>query len=54
MAELFLNVHVNSGISWQNLRWALSSLEYSNWYPLTWISHMLDYTLFGHIPWDTI
>jgi tetratricopeptide (TPR) repeat protein len=49
-AELFLNVHVNSGISWQNLRWALSSLEYSNWYPLTWISHMLDYTLFGAHP----
>jgi len=49
--ELFLNAHVNSGLGWQNLRWALFSMEYSNWYPLTWISHMLDYELFGKDPW---
>ena len=49
--ELFLNPHMNSGLGWQNLRWALFSLEYSNWYPLTWISHMLDFKMFGINPW---
>jgi tetratricopeptide (TPR) repeat protein len=50
-AELFLNAHMNSGLGWQNLRWALSSLEYANWYPLTWISHMLDFKVYGAHPW---
>jgi tetratricopeptide (TPR) repeat protein len=50
-AELFLNAHMNSGLGWQNLRWALFSMEYSNWYPLTWISHMLDFKLFGTHAW---
>jgi tetratricopeptide (TPR) repeat protein len=49
--ELLLNTHMNSGLGWHNLRWALFSLEYSNWYPLTWISHMLDFKLFGSNPW---
>ena len=50
-AELLNNTHVNSGLGWQNLRWALFSLEYANWYPLTWISHMLDFQVFGNHPW---
>jgi tetratricopeptide (TPR) repeat protein len=50
-AELFINTHMNSGLGWHNLRWALFSLEYSNWYPLTWISHMLDFKLSGKEPW---
>jgi tetratricopeptide (TPR) repeat protein len=49
--ELLLNAHVNSGLGWQNLRWSFSSLGYSNWYPLTWISHMLDFSMFGAPPW---
>jgi tetratricopeptide (TPR) repeat protein len=49
--ELLRNAHANTGLSWQNLRWALFSMEYSNWYPLTWISHMLDFKLFGENPW---
>ena len=50
-AELGMNFHVRSGLCWDNILWALSSLEYSNWYPLTWISHMLDFKLFGEQPW---
>jgi tetratricopeptide (TPR) repeat protein len=41
------NVHVNTGLTWANLRWALTSTEASNWHPLTWMSHMLDCQLFG-------
>ena len=49
---IFLNnAHVNTGLSWQNLRWALFSLDYSYSYPLTRISHMLDFELFGSDPW---
>jgi tetratricopeptide (TPR) repeat protein len=49
--ELLRNAHANTGLGWQNLRWALFSMEYSNWYPLTWISHMLDFRMFGSDPW---
>ena len=44
------NAHVNTGLSWQNLRWALFSTDYSYSYPLTRISHMLDFELFGRDP----
>jgi len=50
-AELRCNTHMNSGMGWQNLRWALFSMEYSNWYPLTWISHMLDFEMYGVNSW---
>ena len=49
--EMLTNPHENTGLSWQNLHWALSSLEYSNWYPLTHISHMVDFKMFGKDPW---
>jgi tetratricopeptide (TPR) repeat protein len=45
------NAHVNTGISLQNLHWALFSTDYSYSYPLTRISHMLDFELFGADPW---
>ena len=48
---LLVNPHVNSGLSWSNVVWALFSLDHSNWFPLTWMSHMLDFQLFGTNPW---
>jgi Flp pilus assembly protein TadD len=46
---VFDNPHVNSGLSWSNLRWALTSLhgEISYWHPVTWISHQIDCQLFA-------
>jgi protein O-mannosyl-transferase len=44
------NVHVRSGLSLANIRWAFSSFEQSNWHPLTWLSHMMDCQLFGLNP----
>ena len=44
------NLHVRSGLSLTNVRWAFSSFEQSNWHPLTWLSHMLDCQLFGLNP----
>ena len=44
------NVHVRSGLAGSTLRWALTSTEQANWHPLTWLSHALDYQLFGLNP----
>lgn len=44
------NPHVRTGLAWENLRWAWSSLHAANWHPLTWMSHQLDVTLFGLRP----
>jgi Flp pilus assembly protein TadD len=41
------NAHVTTGLNWQNVRWALTSTEQSNWHPVTWLSHALDCQLFG-------
>src|SRR5262245_8409550 len=39
--------HVNRGLSWENVRWALTTTYFSYWHPLTWMSHMLDCEWFG-------
>lgn len=41
------NPHVQSGLNWKNLAWAFASGHASNWHPITWLSHMLDWQLFG-------
>jgi hypothetical protein len=41
------NYHVRSGISYQNILWALRASPDGNWFPLTWASHMFVYQLFG-------
>ncbi|HKV37874.1 MAG TPA: tetratricopeptide repeat protein [Blastocatellia bacterium] len=45
------NLRVQSGLTWDNLGWAITTMDYTgNWHPLTWISHMLDCQLFGLNP----
>jgi protein O-mannosyl-transferase len=41
------NPHVRDGFSWEGVAWAFTSLDDSNWFPLTRLSHMLDCQLFG-------
>jgi protein O-mannosyl-transferase len=41
------NTHVLSGLSWDNVRWAITSRESADSYPLTWISFQLVAQLFG-------
>jgi protein O-mannosyl-transferase len=43
----FNNPQVLSGLTWPNIQWAFTNGEYANWHPLTWLSLMLDATLFG-------
>ncbi len=44
------NSHVLAGLTWDGFRWALTSTFAANWFPLTWLSHMLDVELFGVDP----
>lgn len=44
------NSHVQEGMAWATLTWALTATEQSNWHPLTWLSHALDYQLFALDP----
>ncbi len=44
------NLHVNTGLTYGNMLWALTTIEASNWHPLTWLSHMLDCQIYGLNP----
>jgi len=46
----YANPHVAQGLTWPNAAWAFTSLEKSNWHPLTWLSLMLDVSLHGLAP----
>lgn len=40
------NLHVRAGLTLEGLRWAFG-YHAGNWHPLTWLSHMLDCSLYG-------
>lgn len=44
------NRQIQSGLTLPSLEWAFRSGYASNWHPITWISHMLDYQLYGLNP----
>jgi protein O-mannosyl-transferase len=44
---LVANRQVLDGFSWSGIEWAFTTGYASNWFPLTWLSHMLDFQLFG-------
>jgi len=44
------NPHVLSGLTIQNLKWAFTTFHAEFWHPLTWISYMIDTTIFGVRP----
>jgi tetratricopeptide (TPR) repeat protein len=52
------NSHIHDGLAWSTIRWASTSTAAANWHPLTWLSHALDYQLFGLNPaghhWDSV
>lgn len=44
------NSMVQNGLTGMSLSWAFTSSYASNWHPLTWISHMVDYEVYGPKP----
>ena len=41
------NSQVEAGLTWAGIKWAFTTWYGSNLHPLTWLSHMLDVSLFG-------
>lgn len=41
------NEHIQEGFTAESIKWAFISGYASNWHPVTWLSHMLDFKLFG-------
>jgi tetratricopeptide (TPR) repeat protein len=41
------NTNIQAGITFESVRWAFTTTQASNWHPVTWLSHMLDYKWFG-------
>jgi protein O-mannosyl-transferase len=50
--ELYVteNIHVQEGVTYSGIKWAFTTSHAGNWHPLTWLSHMLDYNLYGVNP----
>jgi Flp pilus assembly protein TadD len=44
------NPEVLPGVTFEGIRWALTTGHAGNWHPVTWISHMLDCQLYGTKP----
>jgi protein O-mannosyl-transferase len=34
-------------LNWETVKWAFTTYRAANWHPVTWLSHALDYRLFG-------
>jgi tetratricopeptide (TPR) repeat protein len=44
------NHNIQSGFNFQSIKWAFTAAFMGNWHPLTLLSHMLDWSLFGANP----
>ncbi len=44
------NNEVLRGLSIESLRWAFTAGYQANWHPLTWVSHLIDVSVFGLNP----
>lgn len=44
---IYENAVVQSGFNWNSIVWAFTTGTQANWHPLTWLSIMVDYELFG-------
>jgi len=47
---VFENTHVKNGLSIGSIHWAFTNTETSIWIPVTWLSYMADYELWGLNP----
>ena len=42
------NPYIQIGITLKAVKWAFTTDFAANWHPVTWLSHMLDWQLFGN------
>jgi Flp pilus assembly protein TadD len=50
--ELYItdNAHVQTGLTFESIKWAFTTFHAGNWHPVTWLSHMLDIELYALNP----
>ncbi len=41
------NIHIKSGFNAESIKWAFTATSPDFWHPLTWLSYMLEWSLFG-------
>jgi hypothetical protein len=41
------NPHIHEGVNARSFVWAFTTNRDANWFPLTWLSHMADWQMFG-------
>jgi len=44
------NPQVQKGLNLETIAWAFTTIHAGYWHPLTWLSHIIDYSLFGLKP----
>ncbi|MBW1742974.1 MAG: tetratricopeptide repeat protein [Deltaproteobacteria bacterium] len=44
------NSHVQNGLTREGVVWGFTTMHFSQWHPVTWLSHMLDCHLYGLDP----
>src|ERR1035438_221506 len=44
------NHQVQHGLTMQGIAWAFTTFHEGNWHPLTWISHTIDWSIYGNSP----
>ncbi|MHB8907339.1 MAG: tetratricopeptide repeat protein [Syntrophales bacterium] len=44
---VYENPQVVQGLTGHGIAWAFTTVHINNWHPLTWLSHMLDFQLYG-------
>ena len=47
---VYENSHIQRGLTPASAWWAITQAHSANWHPLTWMSHMIDWQVFGK--WD--
>lgn len=47
---IYQNVNVTAGFTYSSIKWAFSSYSMGIWHPVTWMSHIIDFQLFGLNP----
>jgi protein O-mannosyl-transferase len=44
---VYQNPHIQRGLTYDAVKWAFTTNYAANWHPLTWISHIIDWQLYG-------
>ncbi|HSZ63527.1 MAG TPA: tetratricopeptide repeat protein [Terriglobales bacterium] len=49
-AYIVRNPQVQSGLTWNTVKWSFTTFHVANWHPITWLSHAADCQMFGLNP----